>query len=1342
MRIVIDLQGAQCGSRHRGIGRYSQALAKAIARNRGAHDVFILLNELFPEDIDDIKMSFSGLIPDRNFIVFSAAGPVDELPIENSWRVRAAELLYEKFINDLRPDVLLISSLIEGASDNTVVSIGRLFPRVKTAVILYDLIPYINPEKYIGWEPAKKWYYGKIDSLKRADLLLAISNSARCEAIDFLKVSQDRAVNISSAVDTSFVKKNLSHQERSKLYSRFHIKRKFLMHSSAFDERKNFEGLIRAFGALPKDLRADYQLVLVCKINEAGKNKLHEIAFQCGLKKDDLVLTGFVSDDELIALYSECYLFVFPSFHEGFGLPALEAMCCGAPTIGSNTTSVPEVIGRADALFDPNSTESMSGLIERILRDNSFWGALKDHAETQSKLFSWDRSALVAIEALEELHTQNINTITPIDVRDNFYGLIERLSALNCEATPSDIDFVKTAEAIDKNNKTTSRIHALPEYNGRLKWRIEGPFDSTYSLALLNRETARALDTLGHFVVLHSTEGPGDFPANSDFLNLNPDIARMHSRVSEYSQHAVDVTSRNLYPPRVVDMQSPINMLHHYAWEESGFPHNWVNNFNSSLHGITCLSNHVEKILIDNGVAVPMLTSGCGVDHWERITPASDYQLEAKKFRFLHVSSCFPRKGVDLLLDAYAQAFSSNDDVTLVIKTFENPHNEIWNWIAERRAGNSKFPDVRVIIGDLSDAELKALYQSCHVLVAPSKAEGFGLPMAEAMLSGLPVITTAWGGQLEFCNEDNSWLVDYEFEYAKTHFGIYASAWAKVNVADLAKTLVEVRNSAPEYLASKALAGRDLLLSNFKWTDVVANAINAVHTWKSRNYPNPINNIGWISSWNTKCGIATYSDHLISNMGNAKVKILAPKINQDQRTHEDNDSCIRCWTQGKDDNDFFEMEKEIQKNDFNVIIIQFNYGFYNFQDLNDLICKQLDAGRIVIVMLHSTVDPFNGISNWMLSELKDTLARCHRVLVHSIADMNNLKKINLVDNVALFPHGMIACINKEAIVEKDTLPLIASYGFCLPHKGLAELIESIGILKNKGRPVRLRMVNAEYPDPISSKLIVELRNLISTIGVGDLVQINTDYLDDGDSLSLLSAADLLVFPYQKTGESSSAAVRYGLATKRPIAVTPLNIFDDVGNAVFRFGGVSAEDIANGIDECLHELSSNSEMAQCIQLQAQKWREQHDYAAIGKRLNNICSALLQKNQQKIYRYSGSSPQLRTVVGDIQGRSLLTTGVAGNLMHGPYLKLVAGKYKVMIHGDVRQNGDGSARIDIAMDQGRSILAETIFADSPLHGCIACLTISLDQPCTDLEVRIWVSDISQLQISMIEIAPWKDE
>src|SRR4030065_2113552 len=98
-------------------------------------------------------------------------------------------------------------------------------------------------------------------------------------------------------------------------------------------------------------------------------------------------------------------------------------------------------------------------------------------------------------------------------------------------------------------------------------------------------------------------------------------------------------------------MEGRIRLLHSYAWEESGFPPEWAGDFNRYLQGIACLSTHVEKILIDHGMTVPVAPSGCGVDHWQHSEAAQDFVLDARAFRFLHVSSCFPRKGVDSLLE-------------------------------------------------------------------------------------------------------------------------------------------------------------------------------------------------------------------------------------------------------------------------------------------------------------------------------------------------------------------------------------------------------------------------------------------------------------------------------------------------------------------------------------------------------------------------------------------------------------------------------------------------------------------------------------------------------------------
>ncbi|MGH7094275.1 MAG: glycosyltransferase family 4 protein, partial [Stellaceae bacterium] len=376
MRILIDLQGAQTDSRSRGLGRYAIGLTKAIIRNRGEHVVCILVNSLFRDAIESIREQFSAILPADRIVVFSVPEAVEALTAGNAWRIAAAELIREWTIDALAPDVLLIPSLFEGPLEPAIVSIGRLTD-TKTAVVLHDLIPFLDPDTYLDKGLGRDWYYSKIESLRRADLLLAISTSARREVIDALGLDSERAVVVYSGADQRFTNAKVSSEAGQALLRRFGIQRKFVMHASLIEPRKNFEGLIRAFGLLPPPVRAAHQLVLVGDDGHqtekhAKQVPLRRLASDIGLAPDDLVFTGHVADDELVALYSLCTLFVFPSFHEGFGLPVLEAMCCGAAVIGSNTTSIPEVVGREDALFDPRSDRSIAQVMERALTDARF----------------------------------------------------------------------------------------------------------------------------------------------------------------------------------------------------------------------------------------------------------------------------------------------------------------------------------------------------------------------------------------------------------------------------------------------------------------------------------------------------------------------------------------------------------------------------------------------------------------------------------------------------------------------------------------------------------------------------------------------------------------------------------------------------------------------------------------------------------------------------------------------------------------------------------------------------------------------------------------------------------
>src|SRR5205085_3554019 len=102
-----------------------------------------------------------------------------------------------------------------------------------------------------------------------------------------------------------------------------------------------------------------------CSVQDSERARLDELARSRGLAPWDVVFTGFVAEEHLVALYRMAKLFVYPSLHEGFGLPALEAMSCGTPTIGADNSSIPEVIGRADAMFDASSTDSIAGKMKQ-----------------------------------------------------------------------------------------------------------------------------------------------------------------------------------------------------------------------------------------------------------------------------------------------------------------------------------------------------------------------------------------------------------------------------------------------------------------------------------------------------------------------------------------------------------------------------------------------------------------------------------------------------------------------------------------------------------------------------------------------------------------------------------------------------------------------------------------------------------------------------------------------------------------------------------------------------------------------------------------------------------------
>ncbi len=402
MRIVIDMQGAQTESRFRGIGRYSLSLALAIARHRGEHEIILVLNGMFAQTIEPIRSAFYGLLPQENIVIWDGVAPVREADTGNHTRREVSEVLREAFIVAQRPDLLLITSLFEGFGDDAVTSIGRFDSSIPTVVILYDLIPLINPdERLVANSPQRDYYYRKIASLKQSQLLLAISERARLEAMTALKFAPDNVINVSGAFDDVFKMIELSPDDKTTLLSRLNIQKPFVFYTGGADARKNLHRLIEAYANLPTRLRNQHQLVLAGKMPIGHVEDFQATATRCGLSEGEMLLLGYVQDEDLLKLYNLCHLFIFPSLHEGFGIPPLEAMSCGAPVIGARATSLPEVIGLSEALFDPLSVQSIATKLEQALTDETFRKRLITHGLQHAKTFTWAASAQRALVAFE-----------------------------------------------------------------------------------------------------------------------------------------------------------------------------------------------------------------------------------------------------------------------------------------------------------------------------------------------------------------------------------------------------------------------------------------------------------------------------------------------------------------------------------------------------------------------------------------------------------------------------------------------------------------------------------------------------------------------------------------------------------------------------------------------------------------------------------------------------------------------------------------------------------------------------------------------------------------------------
>lgn len=769
MRIIIDMQGAQTESRYRGIGRYTLSFTQAVVRNRGQHEIILALSGLFPDTIEPIRAAFDAILPQENIRIWQALGPVDDLDPENEARRIVAELSREAFLQSMQPDVIHINSLFEGFSDNAVTSIRYHDLHTPISVIYYDVIPLIYSNQYLKSDQKfKEYYFKKISHQEKASIHLSISEFSKAEALMQLNIKSDTIFNISTAIESFFKPLHISKIEKNALERKIGITKSVILYTGGADIRKNLPRLIQAFAALPQAIRDSHQLLLAGKIPDGNISELRACADLAGLLPHELLFSGYVSDIELVQLYNLCKLFVFPSWHEGFGLPALEAMACGAAVIGANTASLPEVIGLEAAMFDPLDVDDITAHMAHALQDNTFRATLRQSGLQRAKLFSWDATAQRALAAW--------GTLVTVGPRHDGYTARSTASTRLMQAmaphlpTPGSASMAALSICLAQNQSAGIErqlfldISELSQRDARtgvqrvvrsyLKELLQTPptgyrVEPVYATQTEGYRYARRFT---HSFLDHSSDaGPDDlmqWQRGDLFFGLD-------------MQHHVQLTQRDFYKQLRLDGVVvkwlvhdllPIQLPGLFKDNDAKDLHEQWLNMVSCSDGVICVSHatadaYAKWLKREHGSSLSSLQivgvhngADIGCSKPTQGLPADAPNMLAairSRITFLCVSTIEPRKGQVQITEAFSLLWEIGLDVNLVFVGQEGWQVDGFVQTLRQHPENGQ----RLFwLQGISDAYLEQVYTSSTCLIAASLNEGFGLSLVEAARHGIPIV--------------------------------------------------------------------------------------------------------------------------------------------------------------------------------------------------------------------------------------------------------------------------------------------------------------------------------------------------------------------------------------------------------------------------------------------------------------------------------------------------------------------------------------------------------------------------------------------------------------------------
>jgi len=278
----------------------------------------------------------------------------------------------------------------------------------KTVVTVHDL-SFLRYPEFFSW---RKNLWHKLLNVKKilrnADHLVAVSKSTKDDIVELIGIDENKISVISSGLN--FARKNIGREESKRYFTKLgHQELEeegYILYLGNIEPRKNITNLIVAYDLFRSELNNSGPKApkLILAGQKGWKHKHIFRAWKKSPYRDDIIFSGYVSEEEKHILYSRARIFAYPSFYEGFGFPPLEAMAYSVPCIISNISSLPEVAGQAALMIDPNSWGEIAAAISTLCRDSILRNDLIEKGLERAKEFSWEKAAPAYIKIFKELN--------------------------------------------------------------------------------------------------------------------------------------------------------------------------------------------------------------------------------------------------------------------------------------------------------------------------------------------------------------------------------------------------------------------------------------------------------------------------------------------------------------------------------------------------------------------------------------------------------------------------------------------------------------------------------------------------------------------------------------------------------------------------------------------------------------------------------------------------------------------------------------------------------------------------------------------------------------------------